>query len=200
MPNNDWATQASDGVGGAHLLHYRPYTYIAESFPRRNLSVFTPLSGYQYLSAVLYQKGQVVTKIGFWTGSTPAVTPTHWWTGLYAEDVAQGLPSYPTVKTMLRQSADQTTTALGAGAAFAPNLSSTYTIPATGMYLHAFCIVAATMPTIVADGSLSTVPAALKAANQRLCGREGSGAYTTPSAATLLTLTDTIQQFYAFAQ
>lgn len=267
MAGSDWAHSAGDYASARHL-YMRPWTYISESYPRDvGHAVFTPTTSVIYLAAVPYQKGQLITSIGYWTGTTAAGTPTNQWTGIYQHDfgcwrptaqpftigvtnastnvtgtgfsddikgryitAAAGFPANTFVKdivsstqltlsaaftgttnaalaatvgaitprAMLRQSADGTTGAIAAGAQKSHTLSATFTIPATGLYWHAMCVTATTLPTVVAKNVLSAVGVGIHAQLPAMCGTAGTA--TTPASAAnpLPAITSTIQPHYTF--
>jgi hypothetical protein len=95
-------------------------------------------SGRVQLAAIALPTGLVVTNITFFTGTTAASLPTHWWVSLCNS-------SFVT----LRSSADKLTTAMAANTQFTVALSSTFTTASAGLYYIAIMITATTPPTLL---------------------------------------------------
>jgi hypothetical protein len=106
------------------------------------MSVATaPASGTLYLSAVYIPAGVVVASITYVCANQAAVSPTHWWYGLYDSSRVQ-----------LAVTADQTTTAYStfnwhtlAIATIASGASSTFTTTYSGLHYIGFLMTAATV-------------------------------------------------------
>jgi hypothetical protein len=145
---------ARDGSGYVGALIESPSTggaptgAIAETVPRWSLSsTASPASGNLYLTGVWLQVGQKVTSITFMSGTTAAISPTHWWFALVDKNFKlQG------------HTADQTTTAWAATTAKTVALVTPYTATYTGMYYLGFMMTASTLVNV------SAAPAALNQA------------------------------------
>lgn len=143
-------------------------TYSRVGFPLANLAG-SVVSGQQLFVAVQLFSGQVVSQIGFWAGTTAAVTPTNQFFGLWSSARAQ-----------LRLTADDTTTAWGASAEKVLTLSSPYTITADGLYYLSVLVAAATPPTLTGVASTGVPLAATPVLNGRDTTNTG---ITTPASA-----------------
>jgi hypothetical protein len=94
-----------------------------------------------FLVGIALKAGMTVTNISFHTGATAAGTPTNWWFALYSY--------HATAPVLLRQTADQTTTAMAANTPFTKALTSPYVITASGMYYLGIMVKATTVPTLL---------------------------------------------------
>ncbi len=94
-------------------------------------------SGRLYLVPILLVAGQVVTNIGWLSGTQAAVAPTNQWFGLFDSS-----------RNALRLTADDTTTAWAASTAKALALTSTYPITTTGTYFIGVMVAAGTTPSL----------------------------------------------------
>lgn len=116
-----------------------PSGALAATFPRGAAATAGQAawtSGTLHLTAIDLMAGQVITSIGFRTGATGATAPTHQFFGI--ADVNRAVQ---------RWTNDDTTTAWAATTNKVLNLTSTYTVPTTGMYyLAALVTVTTTMP------------------------------------------------------
>ena len=127
---------------------------VAESLPRTFVSGnVTPVSGVFRTAAVYLYAGQVVSNITFCTYTTAGATVTGTWAGLFTPNA-----NYSTF-TLVAATAQQNLNSLAASSYFtwpiatvASGASTTYTVPATGIYYVGACITATTMPTIAANG------------------------------------------------
>lgn len=99
-------------------------------------------SGKLRLQAIVLPGGFTATNITWLGADTGATNPTAWWFALYS-----GPASAP---VLLRQTADQTTTAWGGNALKTVALSSSYVVPSTGIYYVGIMMAAATPPNLVA--------------------------------------------------
>lgn len=75
--------------------------------------------------AIKLAAGDVVTNISVRSGATAANTPTNYWVALYSSAATPAL---------LRQSADQTSTAWAANTTKTLALATAYTVPSSGIY------------------------------------------------------------------
>lgn len=133
---------------GGHLM---PTGALAETFNRAGesgVTTFTPTSGTLRLAAIPLQAGMVITSIGFVSNTTALVlgTSPHFWVALYDGS-----------RNLLRQSTDNTSAAWAASSALATALSSTYTIPTSGLYYIGLLVAmtGGTMPTVCATNNTS---------------------------------------------
>jgi hypothetical protein len=95
-----------------------------------------------FLTLIKLKAGMVITSISFHTGATAANGPTNWWFALYSY--------HATAPVFLRQTADQTTTAMAANTPYTKNLTSTYTVTTSGLYYVGIMVKATTaVPTLL---------------------------------------------------
>lgn len=119
---------------------------LAETFPRWNgYEDLAIPSGDLVLTAVYLPAGVTMSKLGWVSGATAAVTPTHQWMGLYDDKFNQ-----------LATTADGTTSAIAAHTAYqydiaetASGAASSFTTTYSGRYYIGILVVASTMPTAV---------------------------------------------------
>ncbi len=98
---------------------------IAQTFDRSlgmNNQAAILQTGVLYLSAI-YVPRAIITAASFRSQSTAASVPTHWWFALYDSSLV-----------LLRQTADQTSTAWSTNTTKTVNFSSPYTITTAGLY------------------------------------------------------------------
>jgi hypothetical protein len=89
--------------------------------------------------------GQKITSISVVSATTAAGTPTHWWLALYS---AAATPA------LVAQTADQTTTALGANTLVTKNLAAPVTMAVAGTYWIGINFTATTVPTLLSAPTL----------------------------------------------
>jgi hypothetical protein len=170
--------------------YFKPTGSIRETFTRiGNLPANqgTALaSGQLQFSAILLIAGEVVTSITVLSGSVAAVTPTNQWFGLYD---ASG--------NMLRQTSDDTTTAWAALTQKTLSLTSTYTVPTTGLYYVGIMVAAATVPGLLCINGNTTVTFVAPA----VCGRDTThtGLTTPASGPATATISANANQVWAWA-
>lgn len=92
-----------------------------------------------YSVAVLLYAGDVISNISLRWGGTGATVPLNWWFALYDNSATPAL---------LKQTADQTTTAITANTKVTLALSSSQTITGTGIYYYAYSVTATTTPSV----------------------------------------------------
>ena len=93
-------------------------------------------SGVVHLHGIYLPKGVTITTITFVSGATAAVTPTNQWFALCDSS-----------RTVLRVTANDTTTAWGSSTVKSLNLTSTFTTTYSGLHYLACCVTAGTVPT-----------------------------------------------------
>lgn len=98
-------------------------------------------TGVLTLVPIYLAAGDVITKIGVASGATAAGTPTNYWFELRSPTGA-----------ILRQTADQLTTAWAANTVINLALATTYTVPNDGIYEVGIMVKATTVPSLL--GSL----------------------------------------------
>ena len=138
-----------------------------------------PTSASLYAQPVSLTAGQIISNISFFTATTAATTPTHWFTALYRWD--SGSPM------QMAHSLDQTTTALAATTLYTLPMVTPYTIPSTGTdtYYLGFSVTATTTPTVYVATNLNSNygpsggPAKLKGFNIAATGTPGTDGVTT---------------------
>jgi hypothetical protein len=141
---------------------------ISESFPRflgEEASATTPTSGTLYVTAILLRAGQILNDITFCAGNGSASAPTHCWMALYDSSLA-----------LKAQTADMTSEAWGSTVVKTRAFTATYTVPTTGLYYAAWCMVATTPNNL----KMRTAPSANQLHNQTpiLCATSTSGITT----------------------
>lgn len=118
-----------------------PDTFYRTNLPRWGLtSVAIAATAVMTNVKVLLRTGDVITNIGFTSGGTAGATMTAWWVALY-DDAA--------TPNKLVQSADQTSTAIGANTNFTLALTAPYTVLRSGIYRAAIMVAASTVPTLL---------------------------------------------------
>ena len=135
-------TEAGDAVNKGQLdgsaARYAPTGALATTMDRRVVSgssITALTSGTMRLSAVWLPKGAVVSSITYLSGAVPVGLTNRWFALLDGS------------RNLLRTTADNTA-AWSAGATLTLNLSSTYTVPADGLYYLGFCEVATTVTAL----------------------------------------------------
>lgn len=100
-------------------------------------------SGGMYSVGIPLYAGDVVTYVGFRSGTTALGTPTAWFFALY---------SSASTPALLGQTADQASAAWGANTAMEIALTSPVTIPTDGFYYVSYSCTGGTMPTLTGVG------------------------------------------------
>jgi len=143
-------------------------TFYRSNLPRWGLtSVAIAATAVMTNARIFLRAGDVITNIGFTTGGTAGATMTAWWVALYDDSATPAL---------LRQSADQTNTAIAANTNFTLALATTYTVPRSGVYRAAIMVAASTVPTLL---GVSCAKAGLITGESALAQSSGSGLTTT---------------------
>lgn len=162
-----------------------PSGALGESMPRSSgPSAGNALtSGRMHLTAIPLLAGQTVTSLSY-ANVTAAGTPTSWWFALYDSSL-----------TLLRQTANQGSTAWPLTTLKTLNLSSTYPVVTSGLYYAAIMVTASSPPQIVSgpsmSGTLSVLPPILS-------GSSTTGLTTTaPSPAAAIAALGNIHYCYA---
>jgi hypothetical protein len=162
---NDNATPAPLSPSGA--------TYTTASRNGYNGVVAAPASGMLYLSAIALPAGFSVGNISFSSGPQAAVTPTHWWFGLYDQNRVQ-----------LATTADQTTAAWALNtvktlpvAQVAAGAAASFTTTYAGVYYIGLMMTAATVASFVS----SQVMAQLNNLPPIMAGSSTTGQTTPPA-------------------
>jgi len=96
-------------------------------------------SGGMYSVGIPLFAGDVVTWIGFRSGTTALATPTAWWFALYS---SQATPA------LIAQTANQAAAAWGASTAMELALPTPYVVPVDGFYYVGYSVTAGTVPTL----------------------------------------------------
>jgi hypothetical protein len=187
--NGAWWTRDPNGVVSTMIspseFSSSPTGCLGETFPRCLGSSATATqtigatTGTVYMMGVWLPAGLTITNLNWITGTTAAVSPTHWWLGIAN---SAGLQQAAT--------ADQLTAAIGASALKTVALSATYTTTATGLYYLLLSVTAGTNPT--ATGLPAPIPnmnlaapvlAGVSATTQSAPGTNGTTSYTAPASA-----------------
>jgi hypothetical protein len=187
--NGAWWTRDPNGVVSPMIspseFSTSPTGCLAETFPRCMGSTATATqtigatTGTVYMMGVWLPAGLTITNMSWITGTTAAVSPTHWWLGIAN---SAGLQQAAT--------ADQTTAAIGASALKTIALTATYTTTSTGLYYLLLSVTASTNPTAtglavpITQMNLATpVLAGVSATTQSAPGTNGTTSYTAPASA-----------------
>jgi len=135
---------AAGAIDRHAFLDAQAPTGFIESISRGNANggnMTTLLSGKLHLQLIALPAGLVVTNISWASADTALGTPTNWWFALYT--TVQAGP------VLLRQTADQTSTAWGTNTLKTVALSSAYTTTAAGAYYAGVMCAGAAMPTLL---------------------------------------------------
>jgi hypothetical protein len=164
-----------------------PDTFVRRTMPRSEVAAAAgaamPTTGKLLVAEMWFEGGDVVTSIGWVTGTTAAVNPTSGFVALYSDTGA-----------LLAQSADFAATARAASTAYTSALASAFTIKKPGKHFVVLCIAAGTMPTLL--GSVVAPPIAT---GETAPARESSATYTTTAPAALPALTNRLDLPYMVA-
>lgn len=143
----------------------------------------TPGTGIAHGNAVVCYAGDVFTNMTFRSGTTPANGPTHWWMALYDTSATPAL---------IAQTADQTTTPIGASTPFTlPLVGGPYTITTTGTYYAVLMTACTTTIPTITCWAFNSNAMALGFAGQKPLSVQGAGSLTTTAPATLSLATAT---------
>lgn len=128
----------------------------AETMPREaQVSAgLTLTSGVLHLFAIPLLSGMTVTTIVFISGTTAAATLTNQWFSLWDGPDA---PATGTVRNRLALTTDDTTTAWGANASKALNLTAPYSVTVSGLYYIGIMVAATTVPTLAGGFGAASV-------------------------------------------
>jgi hypothetical protein len=164
---------------------FAPTGALAETIPRYLATGdVTITSGALYLNRIYLTAGQVITNLSFVKGATGITTPTNWWFALYDGSL-----------NLLRQTANQTTTAWAGNTVKTLALSSSYTVPTSGVYYVGFMIAATTPGTIYGSPAVGT---GLSGISPTMAGTSTTGLTTTaPNPAAALTASSSIRYCWA---
>jgi hypothetical protein len=174
------------------LSNGQPSGPLRESLPLGRLQATGNLSalstGVMLSVALPLQAGDVITSLTFLSGATAAGTPTNWWFALY-----------DTAGTLLRQTADQTSTAWAANTAKTLALSTAYTVPTPGVYRAAVMVAAATPPTIAGVALENAAAAGAVVAGQLILAQTSGSSLAATAPATITSPTTVVNVAYAAA-
>lgn len=158
----DASTTSSDtspfdsGFGALEDAMRPPGRYETTSRLRCGTSSSAMSSGTLYLVPVWLPEGATISTLSFATGGTGVGTPTNYWFTLHDR-----------ARVALARTADQTTTAWPSSTTKTLNIAqatagsaSSYTTAYTGLHYLGIMIKASSMPTIVAEGSMTVGSAA----------------------------------------
>jgi hypothetical protein len=113
-----WSDVAGDGLANNREIYSHPAGRV-ENAPRNQFrNVFTPVTATTYFTLCFFEKGQPITNIGCYIGSTAAATPTSSWFGIWTHNnyppirstVAGGTPGSETVYSSTRTAGSATVT------------------------------------------------------------------------------------------
>lgn len=176
------------------LSNGQPSGCFRESLPFGRLqglnNMASPGTGVMLSVALPLQAGDIVTSLTFLSGATAAATPTNWWFALY--DTAA-------TAALLRQTADQTSTAWAANTAKTVALATSYTVPTSGVYRAAVMVAAGTPPTIAGLTVQNAAGAGAVVSGQLILAQTSGSGLTTTAPATIATPTTVANLAYAVA-
>lgn len=104
-----------------------------------SIALAAPASGNMLSVGIPLWAGDVVTNVGFRSGTTPASAPTAWFFALYSDDLTPAL---------LAQTANQGSTAWAASTNIELALTAPITVTRDGLYYLGFSMTATTVPTL----------------------------------------------------
>lgn len=151
---DDTAIKSLDANGGyvrfgGNAPVFRKANAIAESFSRMGINAASQsilTTGDLQFIAISLLKGQVVSKIGFVSGSVPANVPTNQWFALWDSSA-----------NLLGTTSDDTNNPWGAGTSKLLTMSAPYTVLADGLYYVSCMVKATTPPSLLGLSSSSTM-------------------------------------------
>jgi hypothetical protein len=122
--------------------------------------------------------GDFISKITVMVGATAAGTPVNQWAALYSSAATPAL-------LVGSQSADGTSTAIGASAALTFTLATPQLITAEGIYYAAIMVKATTVPSLVCNNTGVAVIAGAVLTGQAIRAQTSGSALTTTAPATI---------------
>lgn len=146
-------------------------------------------TGVMYSVGIPLYAGDVVTKIGFRSGSQAAVSPTNWFFALY--DTAS-------TPAKLGQTADQTSTAWAANTAMEVALTSPYTITSDGIYWLSVAMAAGTVINLTGAALGNAAIATGVATGQKPLAQTSGSSLTETAPATITSGTASVSVAYAW--
>ena len=154
----------------------QPTAALYDTMPRFTVSgAGASGTGSLYLSAIALPTGLTIGHIAYASSSTAASAPTHWWYGLWDNNLNQ-----------LATTADQTNTAFAATtlkslaiATIASGASATFTTTYTGLYYLGFMMAAGTVCTIPINTPITS--SVLMLLSPPLAGTSTTGLTTPPA-------------------
>ena len=186
-------TAISQGGYSEYLFNGASATF-RSTIPRGLISSqnLTPLtSGVMYSVAVALLAGDVVTTIGFRSGSQAAVTPTAWWFALYDN---------ASTPALLGQTADQTNTAWGASHVKELNLSSPVTITQDGVYYLSIMMAAGTVVNLTGFSMATGGVSSAVTTGQKTLNQTSGSSLTTTAPATITSASANSNRAYAWVK
>lgn len=134
----------SAGIEGGKTRPDSYYTngsqFFRETMPRAavvNNNVPMASTGVMWNQSITLYKGDVISNIGFFSGSTALSAATHWWFALY-----------DTALNKQGQTLDKTSTAWAAATAVTLGLTGSYTVTTTGVHYISVMVAATTVPSL----------------------------------------------------
>ena len=165
----------------------KPTAALYETFPRSGSTtgpvVATLTTGKMILQAIHLPVDTTVTNIVFVSSNVAAVSPTNWWFALY-----------DSARALLRQTADQTTTAWGASTIKTVALTSPFVTTYSGLHYIGESMVASTVNNLIGLSASQTLGGLAPV----LFGATSDTGLTTTAPATAGAITTTGFQVYAY--
>ena len=183
---NGWEFYTSNGIilGGAVPLNMFDSAFFvtgckAETFPRKlvqEVNTAALSTGRLSLESIALRAGDVLTSISFWSATSAAGTPTNQIFGIYNANL-----------NLVANTSNDTTTAWAANTRKTLSLTSSYTVPSTGLYYLGIMVVATTVPTL--KGMTAVTGGQLRGAAPNLGGTSSTGLTTSlPNPAAAITV------------
>jgi hypothetical protein len=129
--------------------------------------------------AIYLEAGEPVTNLTFCSATTAAGTPTNWWFALHDN---------ASTPALLRQTADQTSTAWAANTAVTLALATPYTPTVSGIYYASVMVKASTPPTLL-GAALNVNASAAAVAGQKILALTSGSSLTATAPATITSAT-----------
>ena len=181
------------GGYGEYLLN-GSQANIRSTFPRGLISsqaLAALTSGVMYSVAIPLLAGDVVTSIGFRSGTQAAVTPTNYWFALYDN---------ASTPALLAQTADQTSTAWGSSTVKELNLTSPVTITQDGAYYVSIMMAAGTVVNLTGFSMATGGVSSAVTTGQKVLNQTSGSSLTTTAPATITSASANSNRAYAWVK
>lgn len=120
---------------------------VRSSTPRTGLTqISAAVSGRMTATRLFYKAGEVVTSIGWFSGTTAGAGLTHCWYALYDPNM-----------NLMGVTVNDTSATWAANTGRLLAMVTPVVIPADGYYFHTYCVVGTTVPTVLGQQTPLTV-------------------------------------------